>query len=83
MIQPLINLMREQIDEITVQVLKEARKKAEIQTYPWVQRGGSPKQQVILFMYAVTRAKTIAEDLLENYYCYLKVLVMPTTMLSV
>ncbi len=73
LIQPLINLMREhidhydlqQIDETTVQVLKEAGKKAETQSYMWVQRGGPPQQPVILFTYAATRGKTVAEDLLE------------------
>jgi transposase len=78
--QPLINLMREhiehydlqQIDETTVQVLKESGKKAETQSYMWVQRGGPPQQPVILFTYAATRAKTVAEDLLENYQGYLQ-----------
>lgn len=78
--QPLINLMREhiehydlqQIDETTVQVLKESGKKAETQSYMWVQRGGPPQQPVILFTYAATRGKTVAEDLLENYQGYLQ-----------
>lgn len=80
LIQPLINLMREhiehydlqQIDETTVQVLKESGKKAETQSYMWVQRGGPPQQPVILFTYAATRGKTVAEDLLENYQGYLQ-----------
>lgn len=80
LIQPLLNLMQEhidhydlqQIDETTVQVLKEAGKKAETQSYMWVQRGGPPQQPVILFTYAATRAKTVAEDLLENYQGYLQ-----------
>jgi transposase len=80
LIQPLLNLMQEQIDhydlqqidETTVQVLKEAGKKAETQSYMWVQRGGPPQQPVILFTYAATRAKTVAEDLLENYHGYLQ-----------
>jgi transposase len=80
LIQPLINLMQEhidhydlqQIDETTVQVLKEAGKKAETQSYMWVQRGGPPHQPVLLFTYAATRAKTVAEDLLANYQGYLQ-----------
>ena len=55
LIQPLINLMQEpllhydlqQMDETTIQVLKEDGKKAQSKSYLWVQRGSPPGQQVI------------------------------------
>ena len=55
----LINLLRDhllahdivQMDETTVQVLKEPGKTAQSKSYLWLQRGGPPDQPVILFDY--------------------------------
>ena len=60
LVQPLINLMREvmlaydslQMDETRCQVLKEPGKTPQSQSYMWVQRGGPPDKQVVLFDYA-------------------------------
>ncbi|MEQ1545122.1 IS66 family transposase [Methyloglobulus sp.] len=80
LIQPLINLMQEQIngypiqqiDETRVQVLKEPGKAASTQSYMWIQRGGPPEQRIILFTYAPSRSQTIAEQLLQGYQGYLQ-----------
>lgn len=59
LIQPLINLLEEhllqypvlQMDETTLQVLKEPDRSAESQSYLWVRRGGPPGQAAVLFNY--------------------------------
>jgi transposase len=64
LVQALCNLMQEQLnrypiqqmDETTVQVLKEDGRAATSQSYMWVQRGGPPEQPVILFHYSSTRS---------------------------
>jgi transposase len=80
LIQPLINLMQDQlkgypvqqIDETTVQVLKETGKAASTKSYMWVQRGGPPGGPVILFTYSPSRSQSVAEHLLEGYQGFLQ-----------
>ena len=80
LIQPLINLLQEQLrqydiqhmDETTLQVLKEDGKKAQSKSYLWVQRGGPPDRQVILFSYDPSRGQHVADDLLTGYQGYLQ-----------
>lgn len=80
LIQPLINLLQEQvtgypvqqIDETRVQVLKEPGKQATTQSYMWVQRGGPPSQPAITFSYSPSRSQTVAEQLLEGYQGFLQ-----------
>lgn len=75
LIQPLINLLTEQLlhydiqqmDETTLQVLKEDGKAAQSKSYLWVQRGGPPGQRVTLFTYAPSRAQRVADELLEGF----------------
>ena len=63
LIQPLINLLRDQLlvydimqmDETTVQVLNEPGKTAQSKSYLWVQRGGPPERPVVLFDYDPSR----------------------------
>ena len=70
LIVPLINLMEEvqlgydilQMDETTVQVLKEDGRKAQTKSRMWVRRGGEPGRPVILFNYEPTRSGEIAGD---------------------
>jgi len=70
LIQPLINLMREQLllydiqqmDESTLQVLKEAGKKPQSKSYIWVQRGGPPGRT-----YDSSRGQRVADALLGDY----------------
>lgn len=80
LIQPLINLLQEQLrqydiqhrDETTLQVLKEDCKKAQSKSYLWAQRGGPPGQQGTLFTYAPSRGQHVADGLLTGYQGYLQ-----------
>jgi transposase/FtsZ-binding cell division protein ZapB len=80
LVQPLINLLRDQLldydimqmDETTVQVLKEPGRTAENKSQIWVQRGGSPDTPVILFNYDPSRSGKTAADLLEGFQGYLQ-----------
>lgn len=73
-ITPLITLLREEVlkssyihmDETVVQVLKEDGKKAETNSYMWVQARSGPKP-IILFHYAKNRSGTHAHELLDDY----------------
>lgn len=73
-ITPLITLLREELlkssyihmDETVVQVLKEDGKKAETNSYMWVQARSGPKP-IVLFHYAKNRSGTHAHELLDNY----------------
>ena len=81
LIQPVINLLRDemlaydilQMDETTVQVLKELGKTAQSKSYLWVQRGGPPGRPVILFDYDPSRSQSVPLRLLEGYHGYLQV----------
>ena len=80
LIIPLMNLMDEiqagydilQIDETTVQVLKEDGRAAQTKSCMWVRRGGPPGQHVILFYYDPTRSGKVAWDLTEDFKGYLQ-----------
>lgn len=77
---PLINLMGEaqlgydvlQMDETTVQVLKEEGRAAEAKSRMWVRRGGPPETPVILFDYDPSRAGAVAVRLLQDYKGFLQ-----------
>jgi transposase len=78
-LQPLFNLARDTLldsavihmDETPVQVLKEPDKPPASQSYMWVQRGGPPKQPVILFDYDPSRSGEVPKQLLEGWQGYL------------
>lgn len=80
LVTPLINLMHEaqlaydilQMDETSVQVLKEDGRPATAKSYMWVRRGGAPRQRIILFDYAATRAGSVPMQILEDYKGYLQ-----------
>lgn len=80
LLQPLINLMHEQLleypvlqmDETTVQVLKEPGRTAQNKSYMWVMRGGPPDQRSILFNYDPGRGQQVATRLLADYRGYLQ-----------
>ena len=80
LIQPLINLMREQLlsydivamDESRYQVLKEDGKTPQSQSYIWVQRGGPPDSPVILYDYDPSRSQSVPLRLLEGFRGYLQ-----------
>jgi len=81
LVQPIINLLRDrllsydmiQMDETTVQVLKEPNKRAQSKSYLWLQRGGPPHQPVILFDYDPSRSQQVPKRLLEGFSGYLQV----------
>ena len=80
LIQPLINLMRDQMldydiiqmDETPVQVLKEPDKRAQSKSYIWVQRGGPPDRPVVLYDYDPGRGAGVPKRLLEGFTGYLQ-----------
>jgi transposase len=80
LVTPLINLMHEtqlsydvlQMDETSVQVLKEDGRSATTKSFMWVRRGGPPGQRIILFDYAPSRAGAIPMRLLDEYQGYLQ-----------
>ena len=75
LIQPLINLLRDrllaydiiQMDETTVQVLKEPGKPAQSKSYLWVQRGGPPEQPILLYDYDPSRGQVVPKRLLDGF----------------
>ena len=79
-VTPLINLFNDiqlgydvlQMDETTVQVLKEDGRDAKDKSFMWVRRGGPPGQPVILFDYEPSRAGTVPMRLLEDYKGFLQ-----------
>ncbi len=80
LIQPLINLMRDQMleydiiqmDETPVQVLKEPNKRAQSKSYIWLQRGGPPARPVILYDYDPGRSAQVPKRLLDGFKGYLQ-----------
>jgi transposase len=61
-LRPLIH-----IDETTLQVLKEAGRKATSKSYLWALRSGASKHPLVYFTYDPSRSGKIAEGLLEGY----------------
>lgn len=80
LILPLLNLLRDlllghdllQMDETTVQVLKEPGRPPTSKSYMWVQKGGPPGKEVILFDYDPSRSQAVPQRLLEGYRGYLQ-----------
>lgn len=80
LVQPLIGLFNDhmlaydvlQMDETTVQVLKEDGRAASDKSFMWVRRGGVPGQPIILFDYAATRAASVPLELLSDYQGFLQ-----------
>lgn len=78
-LQPLVNLMRDQLldspvihcDETRLQVLNEPDRDPTSQSWMWVQTGGPPGGQVVLFDYTSSRAQEVPLRLLEGYQGYL------------
>lgn len=80
LVQPLLNLLRDhllaydiiQMDETTVQVLKEPDKRAQSKSYLWLQRGGPPDKPIVLYDYAPSRGQSVPMDLLTGFSGYLQ-----------
>jgi transposase len=80
LIMPLINLAEEvqlahdilQMDETTVQVLKEDGRAAQSESRMWVRRGGPSDKPVILFNYDPSRSGKVAWRLTDDFKGYLQ-----------
>lgn len=80
LVRPLINLLRDallsydivQMDETTVQVLKEPGKPAQSKSYLWVQRGGPPGRPIVLYDYDPSRSGQVPVRLLTGFSGYLQ-----------
>lgn len=80
LVVPLVNLMQDtalaydvlQMDETTVQVLKEPGRAAQAKSRMWVRRGGPPTKPVVLFDYDPSRAGAVAARLLDGFQGYLQ-----------
>lgn len=80
LIQPLVNLLDDrllghdilQMDETTVQVLKESGKKAQSKSYLWLMRGGPPQHPVVRYHYDPGRGAGVAVRLLAGFKGYLQ-----------
>ncbi len=78
--EPLIDLLQEEIrsgpiinmDETTVQVLKEPGRKNTSKSYMWVARGGLPERPVVLFRYDPSRAGAVATEFVGDFRGYLQ-----------
>lgn len=74
-IQKLLSLLKQDIlsgplvnmDETTLQVLKEKGRSPTSKSYMWVLCGGAPKKPGIYFHYSPTRASSVAQGLLDTY----------------
>jgi transposase len=64
---PLVN-----IDETTVQVLKEPGRANTTQSYMWVFRGGPPDKPALVYQYHPTRSGDVAKDYLKDYNGYIQ-----------
>ncbi len=64
---PLIN-----IDETTVQVMKEPGRSNTTKSYMWVFRGGDPEAPALLYQYHPTRSGSVASDFLKGYKGYVQ-----------
>lgn len=60
------------IDETRLQVLKEPGRPAHTLSYMWVFRGGDPKQPVIIYHYAPSRAAEVPIKFLGEYQGYIQ-----------
>lgn len=77
--QPLIELLRKEIlsgpciniDETTLQVLKEPDRADQTKSYMWIFRGGDPEMPSLIYQYSPTRAGSVAKNFVEGYsgYC--------------
>jgi len=77
---PLIDMIIEEIrsgpivnmDETTVQVLREPDRANTTKSTMWVARGGTPEKPVVVFRYHPTRAGSVAEEILGAFQGYLQ-----------
>ena len=61
-----------QIDETTVQVLKEPERANTDTSYVWVARGGPPDEPVVVYRYEPSRAARVAFQIIGDYQGYVQ-----------
>jgi len=61
-----------QIDETTVQVLKELGRENTKKSYMWLFRGGPPDKPALIFQYHPTRSGQVPSDYLRDYEGYIQ-----------
>jgi len=61
-----------QIDETTVQVLKEPGRENTKKSYMWLFRGGPPEKPTLVFQYHPTRSGQVPSDYLRDYEGYIQ-----------
>ena len=61
-----------QLDETTVQVLKEPERANTTLSYLWVARGGPPSEPVLVYRYAPSRGAHVAADIIGDYQGYVQ-----------
>jgi transposase len=64
---PLIN-----VDETTLQVLKEPGRRDTSKSYMWLYRGGAPDKPALVYRYAPSRSGQVAEDFIGDYQGYVQ-----------
>lgn len=61
-----------QIDETTLQVMREVERRNTNLSYMWVIRGGKPQAPGVLYQYAPSRGSAVAEELIGDFRRYLQ-----------
>lgn len=61
-----------QLDETTVQVMREPERANTAKSYAWVARGGDPEHPVIVYRYEPTRSGHVAQQILGAYRGYVQ-----------
>jgi len=64
---PLIN-----IDETTVQVMKEPDRSNKTKSYMWIYRGGDPDRPALVYQYHPTRSGDVVSEYLKGYQGYVQ-----------
>jgi len=78
--RPLIDLLQQQIrggplinvDETTLQVLKEPGRRDTGKSYIWLYRGGNPDEPVLVYQYAPSRSGDVAEKYIGDYQGFIQ-----------
>ncbi len=79
-LEPLLELLRQkiragpyvQIDETTLQVLKEPGREPESKSYMWVYRGGDPEKPSLIYQYFPSRSGDVPFEFLNDYEGYVQ-----------
>ncbi len=80
LVEPLVERIRDEIrrgsfvqaDETPFQVLKEAGKSAQSQSYLWVLRGGEPEHPLLYYEYDPSRSAEVPKRLLRGFQGFLQ-----------